>query len=560
MARLHKIEIKNFRGLKSFTHSFKEGVTCIVGRGDSGKTTLLDAVSFVLSPSYSLRFYDSDFYGCDVNEPIEIIAHMVGLDERLLAKYGDYIRGLFEGEILDNMELPNAIQSEPLLSIRLQVDKSLEPVWELVTGRDLEPKPINGSSRALFNVYKIGDYFDRHLSFTKGNPLYRMYQDAHPEEEVNSSVVNDIIRSSKQGVDTETHDKFKDIVEALGDIINTLGLSTSDIKAEMDFRDILIHENKVSLHEDGIPLRLKGKGSKRLLSLAIQLSMSKGNSVILLDEIEMGLEPDRVQHLVRKLKTEFKGQFIFTTHSRDVVTELGAKNLYLLREQKTLLEIPNSMQACIRANPEALFAKRIIIGEGATEVGICRAISNWLDKNRQISFACKGIKIIDGHGKTQTNYARELNSLGYDVCMLCDSDEPTVNNEKHSLSEAGITIVDCQDNNAIEDQIFNDLHWDHCVKLIEYLIEEENKESKSIFDSIKSLDSGITYGDSWYKNETETLRSAFGRKSKSSKNSWFKKITPGEFVGEQICNWYDSTNDDNNLRQMISKLITWVDI
>mgnify|MGYP000927220125 FL=1 len=77
MAILHSLEIKNFRGIKDFKQEFfQEKLVCLVGRGDSGKSTILDAISYVLSSNWNITFYDSDFYNCDIEEPIEITANL----------------------------------------------------------------------------------------------------------------------------------------------------------------------------------------------------------------------------------------------------------------------------------------------------------------------------------------------------------------------------------------------------------------------------------------------------------------------------------------------------
>lgn len=111
----------------------------------------------------------------------------------------------------------------------------------------------------------------------------------------------------------------------------------------MDQRDFTLKENNVCLHENAIPLRLKGKGTKRLLSIAIQMINTSSNGIILIDEIEQGLEPDRVQHLVKTLKNYSNYQFIFTTYSSNVVTELGVSDLCIMRRKANrLLDIPKN--------------------------------------------------------------------------------------------------------------------------------------------------------------------------------------------------------------------------
>ena len=56
-----------------------------------------------------------------------------------------------------------------------------------------------------------------------------------------------------------------------------------------------------------------GKGSKRLLSMAIQLALAKAGGIVLIDEIEQGLEPDRIRTIINKLSQVETGQIFVTT-------------------------------------------------------------------------------------------------------------------------------------------------------------------------------------------------------------------------------------------------------
>ena len=66
--RITHVEIKNFRGIK---HTFvlfplDSRIVCLVGSGDSCKSTLLTAIEWALWPSWSLIATDMDFYNCDI--------------------------------------------------------------------------------------------------------------------------------------------------------------------------------------------------------------------------------------------------------------------------------------------------------------------------------------------------------------------------------------------------------------------------------------------------------------------------------------------------------------
>lgn len=51
MARLEHVSINHFRGIEKFEQWFTNGITCIIGRGDSGKSTILDAITYLFSQS-----------------------------------------------------------------------------------------------------------------------------------------------------------------------------------------------------------------------------------------------------------------------------------------------------------------------------------------------------------------------------------------------------------------------------------------------------------------------------------------------------------------------------
>lgn len=62
MAKLRFLKISHFRGIKIFEQTFLDGITCIIGRGDSCKSTILDAISidsveYIAGVSRNVRFY-----------------------------------------------------------------------------------------------------------------------------------------------------------------------------------------------------------------------------------------------------------------------------------------------------------------------------------------------------------------------------------------------------------------------------------------------------------------------------------------------------------------------
>lgn len=570
MPKLFHLHIENFRGIEKFDHTFNNGLTCIIGRGDSGKTTILDAISYALTPTHTLTFHDGDFFNCDVSKPIVIEVTVTGLYDDILRRFDTHMRAVKDEKIITSMLNPETHEGcIEAVTIQLKVEKDLEPQWFALGADGTEPKPVRASERELFNCFYISEYNDRHFTLSKGTPLSTLFrQKAEKKTDVlNAELIAELGRTAKTGFENaiQREDVFKEVIAAICKNATNLGLSTGDVKASLDQREFLLRENKIALHKDNVPLRQLGKGSKRLLSLAIQLSLTNPSGIILIDEIEQGLEPDRVQHIVTTLKKHTGLQVILTTHSSNAIVELSCSDIYIRRNTKEgLINIPSTdeMQGTIRKNPEAFFAKRVLICEGATEVGIIRGINQLALLPKEKSLALLGIRYADGAGKNLINYVPQFAKLGYDICLFCDSDAPDVNAKKKEFESQGIVIADCDDDLAIEQQLFNDLPWDSVIKLMEYHLDDFSHDSKALYESVKTLiGPEIPYSEDWWKKESLQLRKAFGEKAKAEKKkngAWFKDIEHGEVLASVILSNLKNIDKSTRLHSILKVLVRWI--
>lgn len=89
--------------------------------------------------------------------------------------YEKHLRGIKGDVLVDDMESPDAMDAEPVITVRMTVGKDLEPSWDVVSYNGVEPAAIKGVARGKLNVYAMTDYTDRHFSMNKGNPLYSLY-------------------------------------------------------------------------------------------------------------------------------------------------------------------------------------------------------------------------------------------------------------------------------------------------------------------------------------------------------------------------------------------------
>lgn len=554
-----EVKIENFRGIKNFNKSFYgKKMICFIGRGDSGKSTILEAISYALSPNWNLPFNDSDFFNRDLSTPIKIQISMIPPSGFILEdKYGLYLRGLDKATYQIHDDLKD--EHEKVLTIQLQIQDDLEPKWYVYNERQEEVlKEINHRDRAKLNCFMVSDYLEKHFTWNRGTPLNSILRDTQDVD----SYQNKFIQPIRNAIENINVDNFVDLNTCFNSEIESHLISTEDTKTLMELRDISFNSSNISLHDSkDIPFRLKGKGSKRLLSIAIQLANVNKGAIVLIDEIEQGLEPDRVKKLVNHLKNEREGQIFLTTHSSNVITELGTENICLIRnlEEKTeAIDVPTELIDIVRACPEAFFANKVIICEGKTEIGICRSIDKYRNRNNKNFMAYNGCVYALGGGSSFAKYSKYFKQLGFDTLTFCDSDT-ICNPAKEELNTLGINICDCENGNCIEAQVFNDLPFSAVIKLTDYVVKDKYDLSQSqFFNAIKEKDSG--FPADWKERDESNVRNALIKSSRNSDNkpSWFKRIDHGEFLGDVIFEYYDEIGHDKHLKKQLNDIINWI--
>lgn len=105
--RIAKLVAHNFRGIRSLSwQPGSQAMSCIIGPGDSAKTTVLDAIEATLSPRW-ITFSESDFHLGNILNPITIELTIAELSKALISdqRFGLYIRGLaVDGSVHDEPE------------------------------------------------------------------------------------------------------------------------------------------------------------------------------------------------------------------------------------------------------------------------------------------------------------------------------------------------------------------------------------------------------------------------------------------------------------------------
>ena len=161
-----------------------DSLACLIGKGDSTKSTILNAVRWALAPSRSLGVEDQGFYQCDVVKPIVIEVAVRGLPDELTStsKFGLFLTDKpgFEGATD-----PVDDGRQPCIAIRLTVADDLDPVWEVYKGD--RAKRIGAGDRSLLGVSAIFGASDSSFTWARGSGLRRLLAD---EKEISAVAVN----------------------------------------------------------------------------------------------------------------------------------------------------------------------------------------------------------------------------------------------------------------------------------------------------------------------------------------------------------------------------------
>jgi len=548
--RLTHLRVERFRGVLSLDWPVPDRLTCLVGPGDSSKTTVLDAIS-LLGSTRTAAFSDYDFHGATTAAgPILIEGVFADLPEPLLAdnRFGlDLIgvdsRGVAQGE-------PG--EHEPAIRIRLDVDASLEPVWRILSARNPEGRVLTARDRAALAISRLGDAPERQFNLARGSALSRAIAQPDDVAEVLAEAYR-AARSAVHGTDLSALDPAVHLAATTSTVMGAGEISES---LEISLEVSPTTAGGLTLHSGAIPVRASGLGTRRLVALGIELGSNEAGSIVCIDELEHGLEPHRTRHLVRSLRTlvtpvdgSSSGHVVFTSHSPVILSELGHQGVAVVHSHGGCLDIrdvPSGLVAVVRAAPDALLAKRVVIGEGKTEVGLVRAHDRrWAVGHNGESLAHRGVAIIEGGGNEAPKRALALANLGFEVLLLADSDVP-LDPDIHALEASGVSVVVWDGAVCTEQRVLTDLSWQGMKQAFDLVVSDPDREAPSVMDAILASPEGtaalkrlgVARSDCGVDLDAalaagiheEELRQAFS--SASVKRKWFKRIDSGEALGD----------------------------
>lgn len=546
--QIRQVEIRNFRCIAALDWKPAHPFCCIIGAGDTGKSSILDAVEAALNSRW-FSFSESDFFQCNSANTIEIKVTVGELSRPLISdeRFGLYIRGWTSlGTLRDEPQNSD----EPVLTVRLTVDGNLEPLWELVCDRVTDSRVLSNRDRALFGLMRLAGEDARHLAWGQGSVLARLSGNNSEA----AARLAEAYRAARDSANLGGITSLTDAATVAERCAKGLGAYVEGTYTPgLDLGKYGLSASAIALHDDEVPLRLAGLGTRRIATLAIQKSAIAEGAIILVDEIEHGLEPHRIIGAISQLKADQNnartirapvGQVLMTTHSDVALGESGSEGLYVVQRSRpsrvtTLLTpaFPDPIKALMRFTPRALFARRILVCEGMTEVGMFLGLrDNWPVRHHGKPIEQLGAAIADGNGGQASALAWSLANLGYPTALFMDSDVPLPPADAAALSAAGVQVIEYGNNLNTEQAIFSFASDFRVQELLNLAITHHGDDS--VYGSLLPKIPGMNPANA--RQHFNTWATAFGKTSLelreiisevASRKKWFKDQRIGRGLG-----------------------------
>lgn len=332
--KIHSLSLENYRCFDKLDIDFNEQLTVIVGVNGSGKTAILEAVSFFLK--YYTKFFKLPVKLYNSGRS-SIIRH--NCEKALLSLKVDF----FNKNATKQIELNGDISDDDFLSFSGGASSILSFAENAKGAVDIYTAVVYYSAKRIIDTAKKNANPSSELKDAFNNAF-------NPGIDFSSSLAWFIERATQEALEAV---QKKDLDHTLPDL-SAVRMAIS--KALGDYDEPFIGETPPALF-----IRRKGDATQQfrieelsdgyrtmlalVMDLARRMAVANKNTkwpegqsvlcspgVVLIDEVELHLHPSWQQSVLPSLMEIFPNvQFIVTTHSPQVLTSIAAKHIRILK-------------------------------------------------------------------------------------------------------------------------------------------------------------------------------------------------------------------------------------
>lgn len=444
--QIRKLKITRYRGLSEYEWQPIGGLNCLVGPADSGKSTLLNAISLLLTPTPSPAISEFDYYQRDISAGFEIEAVIAGVPPEILGRI-PMVRGWKDGEVLP---LPDENGAEPVLVVRVSGTSDLEVSHQVVPSSG-EPGPFSTGIRQRLPFARVNasEYYLREFRLGRGSLL---------DKTIEGSSLRGLVPGliNQAGIDLPA-----DVAKRLEDL--KAEFLRAGIAKELSLGVIAPYGYSLTgmiglLSGDeqatGIPVALAGSGTRQRALFELAALLVEEMPIIVVDEPECGLEPYRQRALIARIRKMISdgGQAFITTHSTATLSAMTNKEVCRLPAGGAgPLSLANDdLERLFKGAPDIFLSPLPVLVEGVTEVGFLSVILGAKASSEERDLDSMGVRLARGHGQPQIlDQARALSDAGISFGLFVD-DEQEFSGKRKALRENPLCVLGCWDEEQVQ--------------------------------------------------------------------------------------------------------------
>lgn len=345
---IHKMKIKNYKYFKTLELTFNRKRNILIGENGSGKTSILEAISYVLGANIR----DIENKGLQTLFNVDVIEAFLGGEK----KYEDLPKLEIEIFINDATQfkltgIHNSEKNKELSGLKMTIEPNQdfsEEIKNLLQNSEIFPfdyykvdfKTFDGRTYTSYNRflrYALIDSTKVSSIHATQNYIENYYNDTKKKEE----------RVKLQHQFREQSDSFsRNNLMSEGDTPYQLKLNYHRGKAL---------EESLTIQKDNVDITSFGRGDSMFLNIDFALSRTREDTnVILIEEPENHLSYLNMHKLIDKIDDTEEKQIFVATHSNMIATKLDLNNAIFVGNGKStyLKNLDNDTARFFQKSPD----------------------------------------------------------------------------------------------------------------------------------------------------------------------------------------------------------------
>jgi len=341
-----RVYVDGFKRLTDFTVELNESLNVIVGDNETGKTSVLEAITLVLTRQYDGRTIDYaiDPYLFNASTVAEYFAKRRGNEQAVPPRI--LIEAYFHDDLADpalaKLKGGNNTKGDdcPGLVLTIEVDRDHVESLKDYAADSSNPVVLPVEYyRVTWRPFSDNGAAPRNLPFrvaTIDTSLARVYRG--PNKYL-AQVVNNVLSPEKRHQLSLAYKKLRHGfsqqpgVAAINEKLEQQGnpATKKKLTLQMDMSSRSSWDSAVTAHLDDLPFDCAGKGEQCRVQMRLAIADAEQSQILLIEEPENHLSHSNLNMLMNDIcKDCADRQVILTTHSAFVLNKLGIDNLRLI--------------------------------------------------------------------------------------------------------------------------------------------------------------------------------------------------------------------------------------